>query len=102
MSESANSCPLQSMSCTAVAGPADEAAQKLALETLIEACVIASAVSKELNYLDLAYLLLSEPKKCFTLLGDPVKGQSRLHVAAHPATSRLMGSEPCCGRTGGQ
>jgi hypothetical protein len=39
-----------------IADPADEADHRLALETLVDACVITSAVSKELNYLDLAYL----------------------------------------------
>lgn len=56
-----------------VADPTDEAAQQLALETLIEACVIASAVSKELNYLDLAYLAAQRAEETALLLGDPVQ-----------------------------
>src|SRR5580658_1628855 len=39
-----------------VAQPADEEARRVALESLVEASVIAAAVAKELNYMDLAYL----------------------------------------------
>ena len=56
-----------------IAGPADEAAYRLALETLVEACVIASAVSKELNYLDLAYLAAERAEEAAGLLNDPVQ-----------------------------
>jgi transcriptional regulator with XRE-family HTH domain len=56
-----------------IADAADEAAYRLALETLIEACVIASAVSKELNYLDLAYLAAQRAEEAALLLGDPVQ-----------------------------
>jgi transcriptional regulator with XRE-family HTH domain len=56
-----------------VADPADEAAYRLALETLVEACVIASAVTKELNYLDLAYLAAQRAEEAATLLDDPVQ-----------------------------
>jgi transcriptional regulator with XRE-family HTH domain len=56
-----------------IADPADEAAYRFALETLIEACVIASAVSKELNYLDLAYLAAQRAEEAANLLGDPVQ-----------------------------
>lgn len=55
------------------ANPTDEAAQRLALETLVEASVIASAVSKELNYLDLAYLAAQRAEEAAALLGDPVQ-----------------------------
>jgi transcriptional regulator with XRE-family HTH domain len=56
-----------------IADPSDEAAHQLALETLVEACVIASAVSKELNYLDLAYLAAQRAEEAASLLGDPVQ-----------------------------
>ena len=56
-----------------IAGPVDEASQQLALETLVEACVIASAISKELNYLDLAYLAAQRAQEAAALLGDPVQ-----------------------------
>jgi transcriptional regulator with XRE-family HTH domain len=60
-----------------VADPVDEAAHRLALETLIEACVIASAVCKELNYLDLAYLAAQRAEEAAAVLGDPVhKGKA--------------------------
>jgi transcriptional regulator with XRE-family HTH domain len=55
------------------AEPADEAAHELALETLVEACVIASAVSKELNYLDLAYLAAQRAEEAAAMLADPVQ-----------------------------
>jgi len=53
--------------------PADEAAWRSALETLVEACVIAAAVTKELNYLDLAYLAAQRAEEAAALLGDPVQ-----------------------------
>ena len=56
-----------------IADPADEAACRLALETLVEACVIASAVSKELHYLDLAYLAAERAEEAAALLNDPVQ-----------------------------
>jgi transcriptional regulator with XRE-family HTH domain len=55
------------------AEPADQAAHQLALETLVEACVIASAVSKELNYLDLACLAAQRAEEAAAVLGDPVQ-----------------------------
>jgi transcriptional regulator with XRE-family HTH domain len=56
-----------------VAGPADEATQRGALETLVEACVIASAVSKELNYIDLASMAAQRAREAAFLLDDPVQ-----------------------------
>src|SRR5260370_20756625 len=38
------------------AAPADEAAQQLALQTLVEACVCATVIAKNLNYMDLSQL----------------------------------------------
>jgi len=56
-----------------IAGPEDEAARRLALEALVEACVIAAAVTKELNYIDLAYLAAQRAEEAAALLGDPVQ-----------------------------
>ena len=56
-----------------IADPADEAAYRMALGALVEACVIASAVSKELNYLDLAYLAAERAEEAANLLDDPVQ-----------------------------
>jgi len=56
-----------------IADPADEAAYRMALGALVEACVIASAVSKELNYLDLAYLAAERAEEAASLLDDPVQ-----------------------------
>ena len=54
------------------AQPADEAAHRDALEVLVEACVIAAAVAKELNYLDLANLAAVRAQEAAAVLGDPV------------------------------
>ncbi len=56
-----------------VAQPADEAARRLGLESLIEACVCAAAMAKHLNYLDLAYLAALRAKEAAGLLDDPVQ-----------------------------
>jgi transcriptional regulator with XRE-family HTH domain len=55
------------------ASPQDEAAQRVALETLVDCCVITAAVAKELNYLDLAYLAAMRARDAAALLGDPVQ-----------------------------
>jgi hypothetical protein len=55
------------------AQPEDEAAHRQALESLIEGCVIAAAVTKELNYMDLAYLAAVRAKEAAALLDDPVQ-----------------------------
>jgi len=56
---------------------ADEATSRLALETLVEACVIAAAVAKELHYMDLAYLAAQRAEEAALLNGDPVlKGKA--------------------------
>jgi transcriptional regulator with XRE-family HTH domain len=56
-----------------VADPADEAAHRLALETLVEACVIASSVARGLNYLDLAFLAAQRAQEASVVLDDPVQ-----------------------------
>ena len=59
------------------AAPEDEAVHRMALETLVEACVIAAAVTKELNYMDLAYLAAQRAEEAAALLDDPVlKGKA--------------------------
>jgi transcriptional regulator with XRE-family HTH domain len=55
------------------AQPGDEASRRLALETLVEACVITAAVAKELNYMDLASLAALRAKEAASPLGDPVQ-----------------------------
>jgi transcriptional regulator with XRE-family HTH domain len=60
-----------------IADPEDEAACRIALETLVEASVIASEFAKALNYLDLAYLAAQRAEEAAVLLGDPVhKGKA--------------------------
>jgi transcriptional regulator with XRE-family HTH domain len=60
-----------------VAGPADEAAHRVALTTLVEACVIASSVARGLNYLDLAFLAAQRAEEAAVQLDDPVvKGKA--------------------------
>jgi transcriptional regulator with XRE-family HTH domain len=55
------------------ASPADEAGQQLALETLVDTCVIASSVSKLLGYSDLANLAAERAREAAAMLGDPVQ-----------------------------
>jgi transcriptional regulator with XRE-family HTH domain len=60
-----------------VAAPTDEAAQQLALRTLIVACACATFATKDLNYMDLANLAAVRAQEAASLLGDPVyKGQA--------------------------
>lgn len=59
------------------ASPADEAAQQLALQTLIEACVCAAFTAKNLNYTDLAHLAAQRAEEAAALLGNPIyKGKA--------------------------
>lgn len=59
------------------AAPADEAAEQLALQTLIEACVCATFIAKNLNYTDLAHLAAQRAEEAAALLGDPIyKGKA--------------------------
>src|SRR5579859_3960464 len=53
-----------------VAAPADEAAQRLALESLVEACVCATFTAKNLNYTDLAHLAARRAWEAASLLND--------------------------------
>ncbi len=70
--------------------PADEAAHRLALQTLAEACVCATFTAKNLNYTDLAHLAARRAWEAASLLDDPITlGQSQLRLAAHAATGRL-------------
>lgn len=55
-----------------VAAPADEAAHRLALETLVEACVCATFTAKNLNYSDLAHLAARRAGEAAALLDDPI------------------------------
>jgi transcriptional regulator with XRE-family HTH domain len=60
-----------------VAEPEDEAAEQLALTTLVEACVIASSVARGLNYMDLAFLAAQRAEEAAVVLDDPVlKGKA--------------------------
>jgi len=60
-----------------VAQSADEAASRLALETLIEACICAAAMCWGLDYFDLAHLAALRAAEAAAILGDPVlKGKA--------------------------
>ena len=50
----------------------DEAARRLALETLIEACVMTGLTAKDLGYLDLAHVAALRAEEAAALLDDPV------------------------------
>jgi transcriptional regulator with XRE-family HTH domain len=52
--------------------PTDEAAQRLALESLVEACVCATFTVKNLNYTDLAHLAARRACEAADLLDDPI------------------------------
>jgi transcriptional regulator with XRE-family HTH domain len=56
-----------------IAQPADEASQRLALETLIEACVSATLIAKNLGYLDLAHVAALRAEEAAALHADPVQ-----------------------------
>ncbi len=55
-----------------IAAPVDEAAKKLALETLIEACMAATDMANVLRYTDLAYVAAMRAQQAAAVLGDPV------------------------------
>lgn len=60
-----------------VAAPVDEAAKRLALQTLIDACACATFTAKNLNYSDLAHLAALRAEEAAILLGDPIyKGKA--------------------------
>ena len=60
-----------------VAAAADEAAEQLALQALIEACICATFMAKNLNYTDLAHLAALRAEEAATRLRDPVyKGKA--------------------------
>ena len=50
-----------------------ETASRVALETLIEACVTATLVAKNLGYMDLAHVAALRAQEAATLLDDPVQ-----------------------------
>ena len=54
------------------AEPTDEAAHRVALQTLVEACVCASAVAKNLGYMDLAHLAALRAGEAAAILDSPV------------------------------
>nr|BFE28953.1 helix-turn-helix transcriptional regulator [Actinomadura rugatobispora] len=66
------------------ADPADEAAYRVALETLVEACTAATFTSKDLGYPDLAHLAAVRAEEAAAILDDPVRlGQAafcRVHT----------------------
>jgi transcriptional regulator with XRE-family HTH domain len=68
--------------------PEDEAMHRTALETLIEACVVAYTVSKNLGYLDLAHVAALRATDAAAILNDPVQqGKAALiRILAMPRT----------------
>jgi len=60
-----------------VAAAADEATERLALQSLIEACVCATFTAKNLNYTDLAHLAALRAEEAAARLNDPIyKGKA--------------------------
>jgi transcriptional regulator with XRE-family HTH domain len=70
------------------AGPADEAARRLALETLVDACVAAEEMACVLGYADLAHAAAARALEAAAVLGDPVQqGKAAwAHVMALPGS----------------
>jgi len=68
------------------AEPADEAARRLALETLVDACVAAEETANVLGYTDLAHAAAARALEAAAVLGDPVQqGKAAwAHVMALP------------------
>jgi transcriptional regulator with XRE-family HTH domain len=56
-----------------VADPADEAAHRLALDTLIEACVGTASTVHNLGHYDLAHLAANRASEAAAITGDPVQ-----------------------------
>lgn len=56
-----------------IASPRDEEAQRLALETLIEAYVAATDMANTLRYTDLAYVATLQAEVAAAMLADPVQ-----------------------------
>ncbi len=50
----------------------DEAVKRLALQSLVEACICAAFTAKNLNYPDFAYVAAQRAEEAAGLLGDPV------------------------------
>ena len=55
-----------------VAEAADEAAERQALQALVEACICATFTAKNLNYTDLAHLAARRAEEAAGLLGEPI------------------------------
>ncbi len=51
----------------------EETSQRLALETLVEACVTAGLTAKDLGYVDLAHVAVLRAEEAATVLDDPVQ-----------------------------
>lgn len=72
--------------------PADEAAYRLALQTLIEAFQTATFTTKDLGYTDLAGIAAMRAMEAARILDDPVSlgKASSLRIHTMPATSREL------------
>ena len=72
-----------------VAEPADEAALRLALETLVDACIAAEETANVLGYTDLAHAAAARAMEAAAILGDPVPaGEGGLGSRDGAATRR--------------
>ena len=63
-----------------VAAPEDEAAQRLALQALVEACAYAAFRAKDLGYLDLAHLAATRATEAAAMLDEPVSEGKAAYV----------------------
>jgi transcriptional regulator with XRE-family HTH domain len=55
------------------AEPGDEQQRRMALETLVEACLTAGLTVKDLGYADLAHVALLHADQAAAMLGDPIQ-----------------------------
>ncbi|XRQ15048.1 helix-turn-helix domain-containing protein [Actinomadura welshii] len=83
--------------------PADEAAHRLALQTLIEAFQTATFTSKDLGYGDLAHIAAMRADEAARILDDPVSTGKAASLRIHtmPTTTRertLAAAEEAAGR----
>jgi hypothetical protein len=70
----------------------DEAFQRVALETLIEACITAGLTARNLGYIDLAHVAVLRAEEAATLLDDPVQ-QGKVAYLLNRATAKAGGRE---------
>jgi hypothetical protein len=70
----------------------DEAAERLALQSLVEACVCATFTAKNLSYTDLAHLAALRAEEAAARLDDPISTGKADYDAQLGAADVIAGS----------